>query len=103
MQLVLDGSSLFFTGNAGTGKSTLLRSMIKALKFRHGDESVAVTASTGAAATLLSGTTIHSFSGCGIAVEPVDVLAKKVSKNRNTVKRWQATKVRPILNSDSNH
>ena len=54
---------------AGTGKSTLLRTMIKALRYQHGDAAVAVTASTGAASTILGGTTIHSFSGCGIAVE----------------------------------
>jgi hypothetical protein len=54
---------------AGTGKSTLLRTMIKALRYQHGDAAVAVTASTGAAATILGGTTIHSFAGCGIAVE----------------------------------
>jgi hypothetical protein len=43
--------------------------MIKALRYQHGDAAVAVTASTGAASTILGGTTIHSFSGCGIAVE----------------------------------
>ena len=54
---------------AGTGKSTLLRVIIEALKYKLGSACVAVTASTGAAASLLSGTTIHSFSGVGLAKE----------------------------------
>jgi hypothetical protein len=69
LELALSGASIFFTGNAGTGKSTLLKEIISAMKEKHGASSLAITASTGAAATLISGTTIHSFSGCGLANE----------------------------------
>jgi len=88
LKLALSGASIFFTGNAGTGKSTLLKVIIAALKKRLGASSLAVTASTGAAATLISGTTVHSFSGCGLAKESGKELAVKVSKNKNSKKRW---------------
>jgi len=55
--------------------------MISALRFQNKPNAVAVTASTGAAATLLSGTTIHSFSGCGLAKERCN-LCKKDTQNQ---------------------
>ena len=45
----------------GTGKSVLLREIIKVLKKQY--KSVAVTASTGIAAVNIHGTTLHSFAG----------------------------------------
>jgi ATP-dependent DNA helicase PIF1 len=49
LKLAQEGRSLFFTGSAGTGKSVLLREIIKALrkKFVSVPDAVAVTASTG--------------------------------------------------------
>lgn len=49
----------FIKGSAGTGKSYLLKIIISALPP---DETVA-TASTGAAACLIGGITLHSFTG----------------------------------------
>ena len=93
LRMAVDGYSIFFTGNAGTGKSTLLRFIIKVLKVQHGADKVAVTASTGAAATLLGGTTIHSFSGVGIGKDDANTLADRVSKNKQSKKRWLQTKI----------
>eukprot|EP00960_Hanusia_phi_P078281 768801-Hanusia_phi.AAC.3 len=56
------------TGSAGTGKSFVLRHVIQALKKRHGG-GVHITASTGAAAVLIGGTTIHAFAGIGDNLE----------------------------------
>ena len=56
--VLIDRASVFFTGRAGTGKSTLLRHIIAALRARHGGsfhERVAVTAPTGLAATHVKG------------------------------------------------
>lgn len=50
LQRCLEGANIFFTGSAGTGKSVLLRALIKALKNKPGGGEVAVTASTGMAA-----------------------------------------------------
>ena len=58
---VLKGTSLFFTGSAGTGKSFLLKKLIGLLP----PETTFVTASTGAAACLIGGTTLHQFAGIG--------------------------------------
>ncbi|KXS15708.1 hypothetical protein M427DRAFT_320796 [Gonapodya prolifera JEL478] len=86
-------SSLFFTGRAGTGKSYLLRYLIKELRSRFGRDRVAVTAATGMAAVNIDGGTVHSFAGFGLGLEPVDVLVKKIGYNKNAFKRWQTTKV----------
>ncbi|XP_046672369.1 ATP-dependent DNA helicase PIF1-like [Homalodisca vitripennis] len=61
MDAVKQGVNIFFTGSAGTGKSFLLRHIIASLPP---DRTVA-TASTGAAACLISGTTLHAFAGMG--------------------------------------
>lgn len=63
--VVNKGSSVFFTGPAGTGKSVLMRAIITALKEKYArdPERVAVTASTGLAACNIGGITLHSFSG----------------------------------------
>ncbi len=58
------GKNVFLTGPAGSGKTYVLNSYISYLRER-GVE-VAVTASTGIAATHLGGMTIHAWSGIGI-------------------------------------
>jgi ATP-dependent DNA helicase PIF1 len=50
--------NIFITGNAGTGKSTLLRHLVDDVCSKR---SLAVVAPTGVAALNVEGTTIHSF------------------------------------------
>ncbi|KAL2815173.1 PIF1-like helicase-domain-containing protein [Aspergillus granulosus] len=81
LKVVVDqGKSIFFTGSAGTGKSVLMREIIKQLrnKFRKEPDRIAVTASTGLAACNIEGVTLHSFAGIGLGKEPVPELVKKV-------------------------
>lgn len=93
LQLASHGHSIFFTGSAGTGKSVLLRSIIKALKTKHGAGGVSVTASTGLAACNIGGITVHSFAGIGLGKGEAHELLKMVKKNRKALKRWCSTKV----------
>lgn len=91
LEAVVDGGkSIFFTGSAGTGKSVLMREIIKALrnKYRREPDRVAVTASTGLAACNIEGVTLHSFAGIGLGKEAVPELVKKVdiSLNRSAYK-----------------
>jgi len=58
------GKNVFLTGSAGAGKTYTLNQFITYLKDHK--VPVAVTASTGIAATHMNGTTIHSWSGIGI-------------------------------------
>ena len=53
------GKSVFFTGSAGTGKSYLLKRLITMLP----PQSTFITASAGAAACHIGGTTLHAFAG----------------------------------------
>jgi len=68
--------NIFLTGNAGTGKSTLLD------HFRnHTDKNVAVVAPTGVAALNVKGETIHSFFGFPPSITPEKaILEAKHSK-----------------------
>lgn len=63
--LATAGVNVFFTGVAGTGKSTVLTAVVDVLKATHEDGEVAVTASTGIAAIAVGGTTLHATMGCG--------------------------------------
>ncbi|CRG84452.1 DNA repair and recombination protein pif1, mitochondrial [Talaromyces islandicus] len=93
--VVEKGKSIFFTGSAGTGKSVLMREIIKQLrnKYRREPDRIAVTASTGLAACNIEGVTLHSFAGIGLGKEPATELVKKVRKNQKARNRWQRTKV----------
>lgn len=61
---MLAGHSVLLTGQAGSGKTYILSEFIRLAK--KDGKSVAVTATTGLAATHLGGSTIHSWSGMGI-------------------------------------
>lgn len=73
------GVSTYVTGPAGSGKTHLLNRYIEWCQSQ--GKNVAVTASTGIAATHIEGRTIHSWSGMGIKDEmskkELDALAQK--------------------------
>ncbi|CCK70649.1 DNA helicase PIF1 KNAG_0E03960 [Huiozyma naganishii CBS 8797] len=92
IDLAKEGHNIFYTGSAGTGKSVLLKEMIKALKTLYGVDEVAVTASTGLAACNIGGFTLHSWSGIGLGQGEPDKLYKKVRRSRKHLKRWEEVK-----------
>lgn len=65
--IMQEGSNVFLTGPAGSGKTFVLNQFIEFLQENQVD--VAITASTGVAATHLNGVTIHSWAGIGIKDE----------------------------------
>lgn len=81
LEILLSGENALLTGPAGSGKTYLLNQFIRLAK-RSGKH-VAVTATTGLAATHLGGNTIHSWSGIGI----YDQLPKKFLDSINKTRR----------------
>jgi len=85
------GHNVFLTGPAGSGKTYLLREYIKYLKKNN--IGVAVTASTGIAATHMNGQTIHSWSGMGISDTFTEEDYTKLKKRHYHKQRFTDTKV----------
>ena len=86
---------MLLSHHAGTGKSVLLREIIKVLrkKYTKATDAVAITASTGIAACNIGGVTIHSFAGIGIGIDEAEQLATRIRKNKKAMSRWLRTKV----------
>lgn len=93
LNAVLEGKSVFVSGSAGTGKTTLLEHVIKKLKKLHGRSQVFVTASTGVAACALNGMTLHSFAGTGFGGVDRASLLSRVLSDRRAYRRWIKAKV----------
>jgi ATP-dependent DNA helicase PIF1 len=64
LEILLSGQSTLLTGPAGSGKTHVLNQFIRHAKAE--GKTVAVTATTGLAATHVGGSTIHAWSGIGI-------------------------------------
>ena len=75
---VVAGKSIVLTGPAGTGKTFTLKAIIKWTRVNR--KTIGVTASTGLAAFLLQGRTVHSFLGIGLATKNAETLALHVQK-----------------------
>ncbi len=74
--------NVFLTGGAGVGKTTITREVISA--YEEDAKKVAKLASTGMAATLIGGQTLHSFLDLGIAssIEELEKNAKYEIKKK---------------------
>ena len=85
LNILKSGKNVFLTGSAGAGKTYVLNQYIQYLKDRR--IPVAVTASTGIAATHANGMTIHAWSGIGVrtSLTKADLqtmLSKKYMKDK---------------------
>lgn len=85
------GHSVFLTGGAGTGKTFVLNEYISWCK-RHRIP-LAITASTGIAATHVGGATLHSWSGTGIKESLTDMDLDAISQKKNLYDRYTKTQV----------
>ncbi len=91
LDLLKMGKNVFLTGAAGTGKTYLLNQYINYLKSNQ--VRVAITASTGIAATHIQGTTIHSWSGIGIKESLSAQDFEKLLANKRVKRNYKKTKV----------
>jgi ATP-dependent DNA helicase PIF1 len=66
LELCLSGHNIFFSGIGGTGKTFLLQQISEGMRSKLGSSKVAVAASTGVAAVICHGQTLHSLAGCGV-------------------------------------
>ena len=85
------GRNVFLTGPAGSGKTHVLNAYVQYLKSHA--VYVAVTASTGIAATHLGGQTIHSWSGLGVRDKLTDRDIEDLMERQYLYKRFDRTKV----------
>lgn len=72
-ELAQSGCNIFLTGLGGTGKSHVLKLVVKMLRLKWGDGSVkagrsavVLASSTGVSAVSIGGVTLHSVAGCGV-------------------------------------
>ncbi|MDB5170107.1 MAG: ATPase [Candidatus Saccharibacteria bacterium] len=91
LSVLLSGANVFLTGPPGAGKTYVLNEFVQRARKR--GKTVAVTASTGIAATHLSGTTIHSWSGLGIRDSLSQHDLEWLGANDRLRKRYNATDI----------
>ena len=91
LDILKTGKNVFLTGSAGAGKTYTINQYLHYLRAR--DVAVAVTASTGIAATHMNGMTIHSWAGIGISNELTAKDIARIKKRTVVVERIERTKV----------
>jgi ATP-dependent DNA helicase PIF1 len=74
--LAKNKQNILITGAGGSGKSMSLKSIIK--YFKRKSYNIGVTSTTGSSATLINGTTIHSFLNIGLANKSATELYEKI-------------------------
>ena len=104
-RVVFDGDSIFFTGQAGSGKSYLLTTIVFYLKQVVHEGGIAITSMTGIASLNINGQTLHSLTGARILNQEEDqlysntpeqneeIIFKNSHKNNNIWKRLQTLEV----------
>ncbi|HEX6258418.1 MAG TPA: PIF1 family DEAD/DEAH box helicase [Candidatus Saccharimonadales bacterium] len=83
LEVMTAGEHVFLTGPAGSGKTYVLNEFIR--RAKSDGKYVAVTATTGLAATHLGGATIHAWSGMGIHDELPAKFFEHMPKGRREI------------------
>jgi len=77
---VMNGCNILLTGSAGTGKSYTIKYIMECL--RNNNKKYAVTATTGTAAVIIGGQTLHSFLGLGLGNGNTKEIFNNLLKNK---------------------
>ena len=77
---VMEGNNILLTGSAGTGKSYTIKYIIEYLN--NANKNFAITASTGTAAVMIGGQTLHSFLGLGLGTGSIKEILGNILKNK---------------------
>lgn len=85
LRILESGRNVFLTGAPGAGKTYTLNQFIS--DADDDGKTIAITASTGIAATHLDGRTLQSWSGLGINDSLTDAIMARI-------RRWRATRIR---------
>jgi ATP-dependent DNA helicase PIF1 len=91
LNVMMGGSNVFLTGAPGAGKTYVLGEFVG--RAMRAGKRVAVTASTGIAATHIGGTTIHSWSGLGIRDYLTEDDRRWLGSNDRLMKRYNSVDV----------
>lgn len=91
LEILKTGGNVFLTGEPGSGKTFVINQYIAWLNAA--GLSVAVTASTGIAATHVGGMTIHSWSGIGVRDQLTPYDLDKIATNEKVSKRLKRAHV----------
>ncbi len=91
LAILKTGANVFLTGEPGAGKTYTINRYVEYLRAH--DIETAITASTGIAATHISGTTLHSWSGIGILSSLSERELAGIAGNRHIAKRVRGVKV----------
>jgi hypothetical protein len=91
LSILKTGANVFLTGEPGAGKTYTINAFVNYM--RDAGVEVAITASTGIAATHIGGMTIHSWSGIGIKTNLTKYDIDRIASNEYVVKRIRRAKV----------
>ena len=82
------GENVFLTGPGGTGKSFLIKTIVK--DAEENERNIQVCALTGCASILLNckAITLHRFAGIGLANKPIPSILEELFKKKYKLKKW---------------
>lgn len=87
LDVILDGQNVFLTGQAGVGKSEILKEVVH--RYNEMGKKVGLTAMTGVAGSNLNGVTLHRWAGIGLGDGTPAEILKRVSKKPKAVANWK--------------
>jgi ATP-dependent DNA helicase PIF1 len=85
IEQTINGENILITGPAGTGKSYTIKFIIELLHTNK--KNIGLTATTGTAAFIIGGQTIHSFMGLGITDSSLADIFINIKKHSSIYKR----------------